>query len=459
MTRFDRSKAGSIQFLTLCGFLILVFLIGGGARGDIESLALLRPVAVLVCAFALTTMRRHHLRTSWPAFALLGAAFALVLLHLLPLPPALWQALPGRETITQIAQVSDAANVWRPLSMAPDATRNALYSLFVPLAVLLLGVQLSQEERFRLLPLMIALGALSGLIGLLQVAGPTGGPLYFYDITNGDSAVGLFANRNHASVFLGCLFPMLAIYASAETRTREQFRLRTWLVVSLGALLVPLILVAGSRTGLFTGLLGLLSIPLLVRSQRAGTLGSKVPARSLLLFATGAICVAGLGLLFTLLSKDRAIDRLLTSDTGGDRRFEIWGPVTEMARQYQPLGSGIGSYVEVFQLGEPRSILTLNYSNHAHNDLLETWLTGGVPALALLAVAILLLAWRALHLWRRRTNGSRRIGYARMASVVVALLLLASLSDYPLRVPSIMCLIAVCTLWLLPEDRSASIAA
>ena len=46
---------------------------------------------------------------------LLAMAIALVGLQLVPLPPALWTALPGREGLATAAQLAGFPQPWRPL--------------------------------------------------------------------------------------------------------------------------------------------------------------------------------------------------------------------------------------------------------------------------------------------------------------------------------------------------------
>ena len=199
-------KVEAVPYWALVVFLILTFLTGGGSRADIQSLIILRPAAVIFCGVGLWSLKWAHVKANRFFFGMTAAIFALVIGHLIPLPPSIWGSLPGRELISEIDKAAELGEVWRPVSMVPSATWNAFYSLFVPLAVLSLGVQLSREERFKLLPIVIGLGLISGLVGLLQVIGDPSGPLYLYMVTNNGSAAGLFANRNHQAILLAMLF-------------------------------------------------------------------------------------------------------------------------------------------------------------------------------------------------------------------------------------------------------------
>ena len=52
---------------------------------------------------------------------------------------------------------------------------------------------------------MLAVGLISVLIGLIQVAQGERSPLRFFEFTNPTEAVGFFANRNHFAALIYCL--------------------------------------------------------------------------------------------------------------------------------------------------------------------------------------------------------------------------------------------------------------
>lgn len=439
----------------LAAFLVLAFAVGGGARSDIQSLIILRPVAALACGAALLTLRWEHIRTHR---ALFGFAVALILifaLQLVPLPPTVWQTLPGRSVIADIDVAVGLKGNWRPLSMAPPATWNALHALLVPLAVLLLGVQLPREDRFRLLPVMVALGMISGLLGLLQVTSGRNSSLYLYEITNPGAAVGLFSNRNHQGLLLASLYPLLAVFAWAGLHTLDQARLRLALAMASGLVLVPLILVTDSRAGLALGLLGLLSVPFLYRRPTVDDVAKRQrrmrsPLIPGLLGGCGVII---LGLLATLFSRAGALDRLTATGQENDLRFRVWGPIVDMAWRYFPFGSGAGTFDKVFQLNEPEALLKPTYLNHAHNDWLEVFLTDGALGSAFIAAVAIAWAAASANYWLRGDGKLREIAYARMGSIVLLLTGLASITDYPLRTPSLACLAMVAAIWLRGGGR------
>jgi O-antigen ligase len=445
-------KTRGLPFWALIAFLILTFLTGGASRADVQSLIILRPAAVIFCGIGLWSLKWEHVKANMFLFGMATAIFALVGLHLIPLPPSIWGALPGREIITEIDKLAELGQVWRPISMVPSSTWNAFYALFVPLAVLLLGAQLTHEERFKLLPWVLGLGLFSGLWGILQVAGPRDSALYTYAVTSNGSATGLYANRNHQAILLASLFPLLAVYASTSVRSIEQLALRLWLAIGAGVVLVPLLLVTGSRAGLILGVVGLLSILLVYRQPTSLTPKKRKTKKFDLRYALAGFGVLCLGALTIIMSRAEAFQRLFAAGQGEDDRFKVWVPIAQMAWKYFPFGSGVGSFVEVYQIDEPYALLSPEYYNHAHNDWLEIYMTGGLPALLLLAVAVLAWARLSVKSLRAPLGEGRATAFARVGALTTLILALGSIGDYPLRTPSLACVFVIAALWLAGES-------
>jgi hypothetical protein len=448
--RLNSPKVGkrSYLFWVLVLFLILVFLTGGGARADIESLTVLRPAAVVALALGLWGLTREQITAHRFVFSMTAAIFALIILHLLPLPPIIWRNLPGHDIVREIDRVAKLGAVWRPLSLVPMGTWNAFYALVVPLATLVLTVRITREERFQLLIVLLLLIGASGFMGLLQIIGPPDSALYFYAVTNNGTAVGLFANRNHQAVMLACLFPMLAIYASAGLRSIEQVRFRGWVAFGFGLVLIPLLLVTGSRAGLIIGLIGLLVTIKLYKRPAILTPTKRKAAYVNPKYIWGGVSVVALALLTVVMSRAEAIQRLLQSDELHGDRLAMWSVGWGMFGKYFPTGSGFGSIIEAFQIDEPRALLDPAYTNHLHNDWLEVLVCGGLPAALLLGIACYAWGHKTAALLRPQDNQRREYAYARLGALIILMLALASIADYPLRVPSISCVFAIAVIWL-----------
>lgn len=421
-------------------------MIGGGSRPDIQSLLILRPLSVLIFAFGLFTLQAEQIRPYRFLMGLGLACVALVGAHAVPLPPGFWQQLPGRDLVHQVDVAAGLGQVWRPLSLSPTDTWNALFSLFVPGAAFLLAIQIKREERFLLLYLVLGLAVVSGVFGFFQAIGPSSGPLYLYRVTNELASVGLFANRNHQALFLAMAFPMLALYTRTGVRSEEQFRFRRTLAVLAAIILIPLLLITGSRAGLGLGLIGLLAIPLLAGKPANLTPMKRKAHQFDRRYLWGGVAVVGLAAVSVLFARAEAITRLLRPDAGYSR-LGTWDAVVDAAMVYFPFGAGLGTFAQVYKVHEPAELLSFTYLNHAHNDFVELLLTGGVPAMLLIVAAI--IGWgRAAIRWFWVEKGlSRDVGFGRLGVTLLFMAGLSSVVDYPLRVPSLMCLAVIAAVW------------
>lgn len=440
----------SVQFWALVALVIVTFLIGGGSKDDIASLVWLRPFAALMLCGGLVTLTAGQARSHRFLLGLAAVIAGLIVLHLIPLPPAVWQALPGRGLIAEIDGAAGLAGTWRPLTLAPTGTWNALFALLPPAAALVLAVQLSSSELRAMVPVLLFIGAAAVLVALLQIGGPTDGPLYFYQFTNTGSPVGLFANRNHQAAFLVSLLPMLFIYATASDGGPAR-RFQLILALFGGLLVVPLVMVTGSRAGMALAVIALLLLPLLNHGR------DRLPQdrwASRLPVAGALFLIVLVGLAYAL-GRAEAIERFTQNPSGADPRSSAWGPMLDMAWTYFPAGSGIGSFAKVFTLDEPYALLALTSFAHAHNDWLETMITAGLPGLMIVAAAIAGLAIAAKAAWWTSHAGSADVRLGRLGLFVILLLGLASITDYPLRVPSLACLFAIAAVWAAQAVRGA----
>lgn len=450
------------------GFLVLLVLVGGSGRDDLQSLVLIRPLAILLAAYALWTLRAESWRRHRGPLLAMGGLIVLTLAYLVPLPPSLWQAAPGHGLIADIDKAAGLGDIWRSYSIAPLRTLNSLFSLAIPAAALLLVLRLNNDERWQLLIPIVAVGAASIMLALLQAAAPAAKLLWFYRFTNDGLPVGLFANRNHAAVFHACMLPMLAVAIQLPTHNRIWSKIRIAVAVFVGIAALVAVLASGSRAGLIATLLAIASFPFLLyksafkkaaptgrtrhkaRERKFGKLfdmlGQKwvVPAVTIaLLTAIGAVT-----LIFS--DSDGGTARRLSETSETEQRWQIWKDSLEIAQEFVPLGSGPGTFVEAYRIKEPIDTLTPNYINHAHNDLVELLLTIGVFG-AIFIVATVLALLRAG--WRLRDDvalgqPSWQQNQARMAWAVLAILGAASIVDYPLRVPSLTALAVVMACWL-----------
>lgn len=431
---------------------------GGSSRTDVQSLAILNPAMILCCGLALLTLTKEH----WQAkkWFTLGFAviFALHLFYLIPSFDQFLQLFQSTSELDVIRSVAGVSGEMQPIATAPDAVWQSAGFLFAPLAVFLFATQLSRDDSRYGLLVAISLGVISGILGVLQIAGSANGPLYLYRISNNGSAVGLFANRNHASVFLACLFPMLAVYAARSRESDPKGRnARRWLAMAFAVILVPLILVTGSRSGMLAAIVGLIGGVLLYNSHVPhNNRPNTKPASVLIAVAT---ILVGLVFATTYFSRAEAIERMFAEPTRAIDRAEFWNSSLTLFWQYFPYGFGPGSFVQVFQKEEPMALLNGAYLNRLHNDWLEIGVTFGVPGILLILSGVGYYVRRSFLLWFRMDGRRSAVVLGRMASIIIAILGIASMSDYPLRTPALMGFAALVLLWFAEARREPKAAA
>ena len=419
--------------------LVAAGLLGGSSRPDAPTLLALRPLSVILLGYGLLGLTSDHLRTYRWLFGFAAVWIGLIILQLVPLPPSVWRSLPGRESVAAASDVVGMSTMWRPFSMVPWRGWNALFALAAPLAVLVLAVQCPPRALRTLVPIVLAIGVASALAGVVQAARGSGGWTWLYPITTGWAPPGLFANRNHQAVMLASMLPQI-VWWTVGADPRRSRRPAALLAGSLTiAALFALILVTGSRAGLIAAVMTLAATPLVLPP---GLIGGRIRW-----FALAAVAIVAVLVMALLLSRAAAIDRLLTMSDVAEPRLRYWPASRDAAELVFPVGAGVGSFVEVFQVTEPGYMLAPTYLNHAHNELIEVAIEAGVAGLAIVAGGLAAFAVAVLRAWR-----SRHLEPARLAlsgGIAMFALGLGSLVDYPMRVPSLACLFALASVWLV----------
>ena len=447
---FEALVSPEAKFRMAAAFIVLVFLLGGGSRYDIASLAVLRPLAFGFVMYALLVLQEGDLRAVLAPLALLLALAGWLAAQLVPLPPSAWQQLPDRALFSEIYAAAGLEPAWLPLTMSSSRTLNSLMSLCVPLAALLLFAVQEPAWRVRLLPVVWVMALASAVLGIAQLAGAANGPLYFYQITTNGLPVGLFANRNHQALML-CLGMLLSGYLVAGAMARGEV-LRGQAIAAGAAVFVfaPLLLVTGSRAGLLIALALIPAIGWLVRlgpsarAKRARRWGWAWAFAGLLAVLLGA---------FILQSRVLALDRLLATGGEFELRAAVWPTLAQMAKSHWLLGTGFGSFELAFKQIEPLELLRPAFLNQAHNDWVQWVIEGGLPALTILLAFTVWLIRRLVVLFPVIRSGTRP--ELLVSALAILACAAASLVDYPLRVPSLMLVFALACGFIsaAPEHR------
>lgn len=441
--RFERIRYG-----TLLALLCAVFAMGGASRNDVISLIVLYPLfAVALAIFVLTpgTVRWHDVRTP---LALLLAGAGIAAAQLLPLPPAMWSALPGHGRFVESATVVGMAQPWRPISLVPDLTLSSLLAFLIPVTMLVGCAAVPAARTRDLLTWVAGLAMASALLGLIQITAGPESILYHYATMNTDAPVGFFANRNHQALMLAISFPLLALWA-AQMKSHPRGAFAGWGSLGTAVALVPVILATGSRAGLVFGFVGIAAGGWV--TMGFGALRRQTPWRRWIIWGAG-VALGGIAAITFMVSRAASIQRAMSFSMSEEVRLQYLPLLKQLMRTYFPVGSGLGSFDPIFRSVETLDILQPSYLNHAHNDVIEVIIeTGFAGAAVLLGMTI----WLVRCAWTLIASRSRSeaLWFARVGVLLIGMVVAGSFIDYPLRTPIFAAVFAVAAAWISGYER------
>ena len=314
----------------VAGFLLLALLLFGGASSSDEYAQVpVRLAAVACIAASFWPLEFTVLRPDRWLIAFALACLALPALQLVPLPVARWAALPGHRLYAEVAAAA-GSSAWRPLSLTPDLTINALQALLPPFAMLLAALYLDPRDRKAIAALLVTAGIVSAVLALAQLASP-GDTLRLYRHTTEGAPVGLFANRNHEAALLACTLPF-----GAATIVRRPKRLGAPLMLgALGAcaLLTSVVIVlTGSRMGLALWVIAIVGTLWILHGRSLLRLSEGRGHRRIAILAILFLTFAAVA----LISQGEAVHRLRGADFAADTRAAALPSLMATARAFSP---------------------------------------------------------------------------------------------------------------------------
>ena len=430
----------------LLGTLLLggVVLGGGGTTNPGNEYLLLLLIAVALpistaVADLSAVFRRDPVGST---FLLLVVMFPLV--QLVPLPVPVWQHLPGRNDSVQVLAALGDSQRWMSFTQFPGRTLAVTLSLAPALLVALLVASMSRSNRMLGLAIILCATVLSAGVGFLQFAAGPDRVVSMYDYVHRGFAIGFFANRNAQADLIAIALVVLVVMVE-----RRPQAIATWsgrfLVAGTMLILVLAAVLTGSRAGM-----AMLVVPALM----AVWLGRAILTRwstAGLVVGVG-VAVVSLALAFSHTSLSRVGNRF----TPDDNRQRIWQDSVDVAARYQPVGSGMGNFVPLQQVSERLEVIGPTIANRAHNDYLEVWIEGGLPAVLLLVAMVVFVGLRIAGALQSRDPDRRTA--AIFAAGVFLIFAFHSTVDYPLRTMThlVVAAFAFACLLLPPEQDSAA---
>jgi O-antigen ligase len=426
-----RGQRGRVALATLILLALCVFL-GGSSRQHALRLSVVEIAALPLLAMAgLRLFDVGGLSAHRFALSIAAAAAAIPLFQLIPLPPGIWTALPGREQAVLALEVAGIEPGWTTLSLTPDATWRAFLALLPPLAVFVATLTLEKAALRTALWWLLALASASVLLAVAQVL-VGGEALQPWSITTPGHATGFFANRNHLATLCLLALPLAAVLAAGGLRRGEEGRAAVWLGVVFMIMAVVALGAIRSRAGV------LLAGPVLGLSGLCAwiAMGRGRPGPALLAMTAGvgaAIAVVAALVLAPILER--------FDNERAEPRFERWPTVVEAAQTYLPVGAGMGSFDPVYRSVEPLNELDATYFNQAHNEYLEIWLEAGWLGVA---GVLAFLVWFGLRSWAAwRAGSGSEADLARAASAGILVVLVHSVAEFPLRTVTLTAVLAL----------------
>lgn len=361
------------------------------------------------------------------------------LVQLVPVPFAAWSALPGHEPYARALEVAQAAG-WRAITLHPRATEFSWLAMLPALAMVLVVPQLAARQVRALLLVFAGIALLEAALGIVQAGSPRSSWVHFGSPLAGNGASGTYVNRNHLAGLLAMALPILvAIWAAESLPGRDargdplrehprhaDRRLARRIVFSLAVMVtLAALLFTRSRAGIGCGLAAF---------GVAGIALAWGGASARLRWLLGSVAAAALALA-AYAGLTPVLDRFTAGEIalGYEGRARIALATLRAALDFMPLGSGLGTFADVFPRYQGAG--PVGYMEFAHNDYAQLLLELGVAG----ALAMALLAFAYLARWRAiaRGEGSHRLGLAQVgAGIGLAALAVHGLFDFNLHIPA-----------------------
>lgn len=347
-------------------------------------------------------LRRHHAKPPPPRGArLVLALHALVLVQLVPLPPAVLRVVsPGSYRFYDTQLLLPPLLAWKPVSVSPADTLRGL-AFLAAFSLLALAVQRELGDgrwRRRLLGTVVVTGLFITVVALAQAVSPEPRKLYGLWQPRWDWAVfGPYVNRNHFAGYLVLAAP-LAIGLALEALARLRY---TWARRHRGLLLLGeaeglafaraaaavMVIVAGLVASRSRG--GVSAFALAVVAMALAAPGRRRVALAILPLVGAGVAWIGLGGVIQAFEA-RGIQA---------SRLDLWRDMLPMVPDFPLLGAGWNAFATAYPWYQ--TIWKTEWIGEAHNDYLQALTDGGLVGCTLVVALVALVLRAALARARR----------------------------------------------------------
>lgn len=425
---FSLQVAATKKSVALAALLTIAIAFGGGYASNGVMNLVIDLAALGILLFNPGAVLGFFRCAPRPIAVMVCLTIALPLLQLVPLPPMLWQALPGRNLVEQSFTFLGMPGRWWPISVNPGRTLLALLSLIAPFTILVLTAELKNMQVLPMLWVIIAAGVSQIALGAMQLASGNQAFLLYQQLHPFTYLLGTFRNHNHVGIFLDCSLVCLAALPS----DRKRFSARTGMYAGLGIVLSLGVVLTQSRSAIV-----LLVVPVAVLARRwwpalrqprtTGVQGGLLAMAVLAAAIVGGTVISG---------SERVHESLSRFDDLTDRRSSIWQNSMLSIDRFWPIGSGIGTFNDVYQVDESLESLAPGRAVRAHNEYIEALVESGMFGAFLALAWLMALAWRAGQIIMK--NG--QTGGSQVSPCAIFLLFtIQSILDFPMREQALVC--------------------
>ena len=439
---FSLMELGILLILSLYSFQEILFLISGNpafgppnaeaiAQGTTGFYAVKKKFSVIPLFFLLLFL-------------------GVILFQLIPLPTEILKFLsPKTVEIRQLlsclplnlpsSSIPAAHFPASPLSVFPFATQIEFFKWIslIGLFLFLVYGRLLDDGRIRnrLILIIILVGAGEAFYGMIEFFSGHRHILFLDDSSSMTSVSGTFINPNYFAGYLLMVIPLATGYLFSRLAIQEDhfvdWRQRISsvegknLLIGFGIILMILgLFFSASRMGIISLLLSFSLLAILFRDRQQGRRFSRTP-----------ILVVGLALLWAAsIGLDAVISRFLSGSESLKLRWMIWGDTLNILKDFPLLGSGLGTFAQVFPMY--RSFHIHGSITHAENDFVQLASEVGFLGMGILAVGFLYILLKTTSGIRSLSTRSPQRYIAIGGLVGVLALMFHSMVERNLQVPA-----------------------
>lgn len=435
----DEGKA-YLFYLLIAVFLFQLFCGGAPNSPTIKfQIGLFLSLALLAVALWEGALGALLARDRLLALAL-AALWLVPLIQIIPLPPGIADALPGQRLEQGILDYVGRGDMWRPMTIDLGATQFSILTLVPATAVFLATLTIGPEQRKLLVKLVFLVAFLAAFVAFFQFVS-AGTTFDFYKTAHKGFGIGFFANRNHQADFIviSMLLAAALLIRDAKDRQAQVIGLTLVAILAFSAVMATF-----SRAGMAFFLVAFVAVVIAAIGLRRIRWRPALAAVVVLAGVGGAVASSH--------QFARFLERLDTA--ADDQRFEYAAQSMPIIGDYFPAGSGMGTFVPVYEKYETIDRVVPNFANHLHNDYLEILMEGGALGALALLIGMVAIGRLILRSLRDPLRPSGLPGTAAAAGVTI--LLLHSVIDYPLRTQTLACLFAVLVVMMLSRGEGVA---